>query len=119
MRRLFTVAAAAVALSIPASVAGVGLVSSGSAFAASGITCKSLKGTITGKITIGKCTPPRRRGAKGYKTATALATSLATGGTITWSSSGANTTVTLSTTTPTPAQVAARRATPSSTPPAT
>ena len=105
MRRLFTVAAAAVALSIPASVAGVGLVSSGSAFAASGITCKSLKGTISGKITIGKCTPaPAGAAAKGYKSASALATSLATGGTLTWSSSGATTTVSLSTTTPTPAQ---------------
>jgi hypothetical protein len=97
MRRLFTVAAAAVALSIPASVAGVGLVSSGSAFAASSITCSSLKGTISGNITIGKCLPS---GGKGYKSASALATSLATGGTLTWSNSGATTTVTLATTSP-------------------
>ena len=96
MRRLFTVAAAAVALSIPASVAGVGLVSSGSAFAASSITCKSLKGTITGTITIGKCTPS---GGKGYKSASGSAAALAGTGTLTWSKSGGTTTVTITSTT--------------------
>ena len=104
MRRLLTVAAAAAALSIPASVAGVGLVSSGSAFAATGITCKGLAGTITGTITISKCTPTG--GAK-YTTATAPAKSLARVGTITWHSSGAKTTVTLTVTSPTPGKCAA------------
>jgi hypothetical protein len=97
MRRLLTVAAAAAALSIPASVASVGLVSSGSAFAATGITCKGLAGTITGNITISKCTPSG--GAK-YATASAPASSLATGGKITWKSSGATTTVSLTVTSP-------------------
>ena len=97
MRRLLTVAAAAVALSIPASVASVGLVSSGSAFAATKITCKGLAGTITGNITISKCLPS---GGTGYKSASAPASSLASGGTITWKASGATTTVSLSVTTP-------------------
>ena len=76
MRRLLTGAAVAVALSIPASVAAVGVVSSAPAFASSSISCTSLKGTISGSITIGKCTPS---GGKGYKTASAPAASLASG----------------------------------------
>jgi hypothetical protein len=97
MRRLLTGAAVAVALSIPASVAAVGVVSSAPAFASSSITCTSLKGTITGTVTIGKCTPS---GGKGYKSASAPASSLASGGTLTWTKSGATTTVSLSVTSP-------------------
>jgi hypothetical protein len=88
MRRLFTVAAVVVALSIPASVATVAV--AGPAFAGTGITCTGLKGTITTTVTISKCTPS---GGKGYKTASAPATDLATGGNITWKSSGATTTI--------------------------
>ena len=97
MRRLFTVAATAVALSIPASVATIGVVQAGTAAAASSITCTSLKGTVTGTITIGKCTPS---GGKGYKSASGSSAALATGGTITWSSSGATTTISLTVTSP-------------------
>ncbi len=97
MRRLFTMAAVAVAISIPTSVAAVSAVSTGSAFAASSITCSSLKGTVTGTITIKKCTPSA---GKGYKSATGSSGSLATGGTLTWSNSGATTTVTLVVTSP-------------------
>jgi hypothetical protein len=97
MRRLLTGAAVAVALSIPASVAAVGVVSSAPAFASSSISCTSLKGTISGSITIGKCTPS---GGKGYKTASAPAASLASGGTITWKKSGATTTLSLAATSP-------------------
>ncbi len=73
MRRLFTVAAVAAALSIPASVAAVGVMNAGPAFASSSITCASLKGNIASTITIGKCT---LSGGKGYKSASALATVL-------------------------------------------
>jgi opacity protein-like surface antigen len=88
MRRLLTAAAVVVALSIPASVATVAV--AGPAFAGTGITCTGLKGTITTTVTISKCTPS---GGKGYKTASAPATDLATGGNITWKSSGATTTI--------------------------
>lgn len=88
MRRLLTVFAIAAAVSVPASVATVGL--SAPAFAASGITCTSLKGSDSSTITIGKCSPS---GGKGYKTASGTAISLATGGSITWKSSGATTTI--------------------------
>ena len=95
MRRLLTVAATAVALSIPASAAALGVVQAGPAAAASGVSCGSLKGTVTGTITVKACTPS---GGKGYKSATAPASSLASGGNLTWSTSGATTTVSLSVT---------------------
>jgi hypothetical protein len=88
MRRLLTVAAIAAAISIPASVATLGV--AGPAFAASSITCTSLKGSDSGAVTIGKCSPS---GGKEYKTASGTAASLATGGTITWKSSKATTTI--------------------------
>jgi hypothetical protein len=88
MRRLLTVAAIAAAISIPTSIATVGV--TGPAFAASGISCTSLKGSDSGTVTIGKCTPS---GGKGYKTASGTAATLATGGNITWKKSGATTTV--------------------------
>ncbi len=89
MRRLLTIAAAVTALSIPVTVASVGLAGTAGA-TGSGIACASLKGTISGTVTIGKCTPT---GGKGYKTATGTAAALASGGTITWSKSGATTTI--------------------------
>ena len=86
-RRLMTMAAVAAALTIPVSAATV--IGSGSnAFASSSIQCTSLKGTITGTVTIGKCTPS---GGKGYKTASGTSTSLASSGTLTWSKSKATT----------------------------
>ena len=88
MRRLLTAAAVAAAIFVPSSVAAIA--PAGIASAASGVTCSSLKGTITSTVTIAKCTPS---GGKGYKTATAPATSLAGGGNLTWSKSGATTTV--------------------------
>jgi hypothetical protein len=88
MRRLLAVAAIATAMSIPASVATVGF--AGPAFAASGVTCTGLKGTDSSTVTISKCTPS---GGKGYKSASGAAASLATGGTITWKSSSATTTI--------------------------
>jgi hypothetical protein len=83
MRRFSLVAATVVALAVPASLATVAV--AGSAYAGgSSITCKGLKGTITGTVTISKCTPT---GGKGYKTASGAATSLASSGTLTWKSS--------------------------------
>jgi hypothetical protein len=89
MRRLLVVAATAVALSIPASVASLGI-AGGSAFAGSTVSCAKLAGTIITTVTISKCTPS---GGKGYKSASAPAASLATGGNLTWSKSGATTTI--------------------------
>jgi hypothetical protein len=89
MRRLLAMAAIAAAITVPATAATVGL-AGGSAFAASSISCTSLKGTDSGTVTIGKCTPS---GGKAYKTASGEAASLATGGNITWKSSGATTTI--------------------------
>jgi hypothetical protein len=90
MRRLLTVAAAAAALSIPLSAATVGLASTAGAAATSSVTCSGLTGTISTTVTVSKCTPS---GGKGYKTATASAASLATGGNLTWSKSKATTTI--------------------------
>jgi hypothetical protein len=90
MRRLLTVAAAAVALSIPLSVAAVGLAGTAGAAATSSVTCTGLTGTITSTVTVSKCKPS---GGKGYKSATGSAASLASGGKLTWKSSKATTTV--------------------------
>jgi hypothetical protein len=79
----------AAAISVPAAAATAGF-TAGPAFAASSVTCTSLKGTDTGTVTIGKCTPS---GGKGYKTASGAAASLASGGNITWSNSHATTTI--------------------------
>jgi hypothetical protein len=73
------VTAAAFALLIPASVVNVTV--SGTASAASGVTCSKIVGTTSGTVTIEKCTPSA---GKEYKKASAPATDLATGGTITW-----------------------------------
>jgi hypothetical protein len=70
-------------------VATLGM-ASGQAFASSSVSCTGLKGTETGTITISKCSPS---GGKGYKSASGASVSLATGGNITWSNSGATTTI--------------------------
>ncbi len=92
MRRILMAAAAATALSVP--VATV-VVTSGSspAFAASSLTCKKLTGTATSTVTISKCSPLTKAEKKTYKSATGSSASLATGGTITWSTSGATTVI--------------------------
>jgi hypothetical protein len=94
MHRLKAVVATAVALSIPASVAWIGVAQVGPAAAASTIQCKGLSGAVTGTITISKCKPS---GKKGYKSGTGSPTSMIApaGGKITWSNSGATTTVKL------------------------
>jgi hypothetical protein len=87
MRRAILLAAA---LALPVSGASVALVSGGQAGAASSIQCTSLKGNISSTVTIGKCTPS---GGKGYKKASGNSATLATGGNITWTKSGATTTI--------------------------
>lgn len=93
MHRLFTAAAVAAALAIPASVATVGLVSTTAGAAGSSISCTGLKGTISGTITIKKCSPvsPVKATAKAFKSASAPSASLATGGNITWNGGGVTT----------------------------
>jgi hypothetical protein len=102
MRRMFTIAATAAALAVPASVVTAGLVQTGPAGAAgSTIQCKSvkLKGTLAaGTLTIGKCSPS---GGKGYKEVTGSTAALAVAGSnLTWSNSGATTTVTIGSSSP-------------------
>ena len=89
MRRLLMVAAAAISMSIPLSVATVGFAGTAGA-ATSSVTCKGLSGSITTTVKISKCTPSA---GPGYKTASAPASSLASGGKLKWSSSKATTTV--------------------------
>ena len=88
MKKMFSVAAIAVAMSIPAGAAITAI--PGTAGAASTIACSSLKGTATTTITISLCTPT---GGAGYKSATGPAASLANGGNITWTTSKATTTL--------------------------
>lgn len=88
MRRVLLAAATAVALSVPASVALVG--SATPAFAASSITCSSLTGTITTTVTVKTCTVPKAD-KRTYASASGSASSLAEGGTLTWSTSKATT----------------------------
>lgn len=100
MRRLFAVAATVAALAVPASVATLGIVPTGMAGAASGISCSKVKLTgalISGNITLGGCTPSA---GKGYKSATASSSTLQAGGNLVWSKSGATTTVSITPTTP-------------------
>ena len=92
--RLLTVAATAIALSIPASVAVVG--GATPAFAASSISCTGLKGTATGTVTLSKCTPK----SKTNKSASGAAASLVSGGTITWTPSNQTTVTKLTVTSP-------------------
>jgi hypothetical protein len=90
--------AATAALAVPTSVAVVG--SSAPAWAASSITCTSVKGTISGSVTISKCSPETKAQKKTDKSASAPSVSLATGGTLTWTTSGLTTVTSLTVTSP-------------------
>jgi hypothetical protein len=94
MRRLLVTVTVVATLALPATFSAFAL--SSPASAASGVSCQKLTGTITGDITISKCTPK----SKTNKTASGLAVSLASSGTLTWSKSGQTTNVTLSTSSP-------------------
>lgn len=90
MRRVLLVAATAVALSVPASVGLVGI--SSPAFAVSALTCMKVSGHFNTSITIRKCTVPTTD-RKGYGSASVVVSTLASGGTLTWSKSRATTTL--------------------------
>ena len=91
MRRVLVAAATALALSVPASVASIAFVGSSSpAFASSSLTCARVKGNFSGSMTIEKCSVPSAD-KKTYKIASTVVSSLTSGGTFTWSNSGATT----------------------------
>jgi hypothetical protein len=90
MRRVLLAVAAAVSFSVPASVALVG--TSSPAFASSSLTCMKLSGNFNSSITIKKCSVPPAD-TKTYKSASVVVSTLASGGTFTWSKSGATTTL--------------------------
>ena len=101
MRRMFTVAATVAALAVPASVATLGIAPIGPAGAVSAISCSglTLTGTLaSGTIHISKCLPS---GGAGYASATGSTAALITPmSKLTWSSSHATTTVTITATSP-------------------
>ncbi len=75
MRKIMVAAAA---LAIPMSAATVGVVgASGTAGAASPVTCAKVSGSLTGTVHFKGCSTPFAKG-------NAVGTSLATGGTISW-----------------------------------
>lgn len=88
MRRRLTLVATGVALCIPTSVAP--LIVSSTAGAASSITCSKLTGSASTTVTISKCLPSA---GNGYKKASVSWDDLINGGDLTWSSSGATTTI--------------------------
>lgn len=90
MRRFVLVAATTVALSIPVTVGLVG--NSSPAFAGSGLTCAKVSGHFNTKIEIQKCTIPSIDD-KSYRSASVVVSTLASGGTFTWSKSRATTTL--------------------------
>jgi hypothetical protein len=90
MRRVLLVAATAVAASVPTSIGIVG--TSQPAFAGSGVTCTKVSGRFTASLVIRNCTvPPLDR--RTYGSASVVVSTLASGGTITWTKSGATTTL--------------------------
>jgi|HubBroStandDraft_1064217.scaffolds.fasta_scaffold99384_1 hypothetical protein len=92
MRRLLLASTAVVTLAVPAGFL-VAATSPSTAWASgSSVTCKSLKGTITGSFTVSKCSPK----SKTNKSASGSSSSLAGGtGTLTWTKSGQTTDVSL------------------------
>jgi hypothetical protein len=92
MRRFILAGATLITLSTPVALAvGASPASASASASASSISCASLKGTISGDITIAKCTPK----TKGYAKASAATSSLASGaGTIKWSPNGKTTVIT-------------------------
>jgi hypothetical protein len=90
MRRALLVAATAVGLAAPISVGPFG--NSSPAFASSGLTCTTVWGDFNATIHIKKCSVPTDD-VKGYGSASVVASTLASGGTLAWSKSGATTTL--------------------------
>jgi len=91
MRRLILVVAAVASVALPTSIAVV--TAAPQAGAAVSLTCAKLKGTTNGPVSAFKCSVSKAD-KKLYKKLTApSAISLATGGTLTWSSSGQTVTI--------------------------
>jgi hypothetical protein len=91
MRRLILVVAAVATVAVPTSIAVVALAPP--ATAAVSLTCSKLSGTTNGPVTAKKCSVIKAD-KKTYKSLTApSAIDLATGGTLTWSSSGTTTVI--------------------------
>ncbi len=91
MRRLIMVLAAVTTVAVPVGVATVVLAPASNA--AVSLTCAKLKGSESGSVSVSKCAVPKAD-KKTFKTLSAQnATALATGGTLTWSSSGAHVTI--------------------------
>ena len=89
MRRMITAAVALAALATPASLFMVG----GSTVAGAtpkSLVCTGLSGSSSGTVTISKCAVPTADKAT-YASASAKATTLITGGSIKWTSSGKTT----------------------------
>jgi hypothetical protein len=91
MRRLILVVAAVATVALPTSIAVVAAAPQAGATVT--LTCAKLKGTTNGPVTASKCAVSKAD-KKLYKKLTApSAISLATGGTLTWSSSGQTVTI--------------------------
>jgi hypothetical protein len=91
MRRLILVVVAVATVAVPTSIAVAALAPQ--AGAAVSLTCAKLTGTTNGPVSASKCSVSKKD-RKLFKTLTApSAISLATGGTLTWSSSGETVTI--------------------------
>lgn len=91
MRRLILVVTACATVAVPTSIAVVSMAPQAGATVS--LTCAKLKGTTNGPVSASKCTVSKAQ-RKLYKTLTApSAISLATGGTLTWASSGETVTI--------------------------
>ncbi len=99
MRRMIISMVAAAAMAVPASVAVVGVATP--AWAASSLSCASVKGSVSGSVTIGKCDITKAEKAA-YKDAVGTVSALAGGGPVRWT--GGATTVTSITSTTSPGQ---------------
>jgi hypothetical protein len=87
MRRIVTSVAALAFVATPISLLAVGgAAPSGAASKPASIVCTKVSGSVTGKVTVSGCTVPKADKTK-YASASASVTTLAHGGTLTWSSS--------------------------------
>jgi hypothetical protein len=88
MRRIVLVAVIAISLSTPVS-AGL-LVQVAPAYAVSGMTCTKVSGYFDGTLKVRRCAVPPAD-VHGYGSASVVASTLVSGGTLTWAKSGATT----------------------------
>jgi len=91
MRRLIMVLTAVTTVAVPVSIATVTLAPAANAGVS--LTCAKLKGTESGAVSVFKCAVPKADKKTFKKLTASNATALATGGTLTWTSSGDHVTV--------------------------